>query len=109
MLALQRMGAAAGGSRGALWRRCSSSAAKQLNVVHSDDEAAASSAPHPPVVLLHGLLGSASNLRTLARALTERSRLLVDLTDHGASPHGSADTCVLAPLAPPPLPRARTG
>ena len=42
------------------------------------------------VVLLHGLLGSARNLATLARTLVERDPTLVvislDLTGHGASP-----------------------
>jgi pimeloyl-ACP methyl ester carboxylesterase len=43
-----------------------------------------------PVVLLHGLLGSARNLATLARGLAARDATLgvvaLDLTGHGASP-----------------------
>ena len=43
-----------------------------------------------PVVLLHGLLGSGRNLRTLARGLSDgdhtRSIVTLDLAGHGASP-----------------------
>ena len=54
------------------------------------------------VLLLHGFLGSARNLASLARGLTERDRSLsviaLDLTGHGASPPlpDGADTGVLA-------------
>jgi pimeloyl-ACP methyl ester carboxylesterase len=55
-----------------------------------------------PLVLLHGLLGSARNLGTLARDLAERNADLdivsLDLTGHGASPplRPGADTAALA-------------
>ena len=41
----------------------------------------------PPVVILHGLFGSGSNWRTVARDLAGSHRVLcVDLRNHGASP-----------------------
>jgi pimeloyl-ACP methyl ester carboxylesterase len=41
-----------------------------------------------PVVLLHGLFGSAMNWHGIARALAGRGHVLVpDLRNHGASPH----------------------
>jgi esterase len=41
----------------------------------------------PPVVILHGLFGSAGNWRTVARELEGSHRVLsVDLRNHGASP-----------------------
>jgi len=41
----------------------------------------------PPVVVLHGLFGSSTNWRGVARALAGRHRVLsVDLRNHGASP-----------------------
>jgi pimeloyl-ACP methyl ester carboxylesterase len=55
-----------------------------------------------PLVLLHGLLGSARNLGTLARGLAERAPELAvvafDLTGHGASPPlpPDADAATLA-------------
>jgi esterase len=55
-----------------------------------------------PLILLHGLLGSARNLATLARYLSEHDPELgvvsFDLTGHGASPPlpPGADTTVLA-------------
>jgi len=55
-----------------------------------------------PLVLLHGFLGSARNLGTLARTLAERDPALgivaLDLTGHGASPPlpAGADTATLA-------------
>lgn len=43
----------------------------------------------PPLVCLHGFLGSGDNLWPLADFLkTERSSLLLDLRGHGKSPHG---------------------
>jgi esterase len=54
------------------------------------------------VVLLHGFLGSARNVASLARTLAERDRslcvLALDLTGHGASPPllQGADTATLA-------------
>jgi esterase len=42
----------------------------------------------PPVVILHGLLGSSSNWRSIARRLAERHRVFaLDLRNHGQSPH----------------------
>ena len=42
----------------------------------------------PPVVVLHGLFGAGRNWITVARALGDRYRFhLVDLRNHGASPH----------------------
>jgi len=41
-----------------------------------------------PVVILHGLLGSSSNWRSVARRLAERHRVFaLDLPNHGESPH----------------------
>jgi len=42
----------------------------------------------PPVVILHGLLGSSSNWRSIARRLAEQHRVFTpDLRNHGESPH----------------------
>jgi esterase len=42
----------------------------------------------PPVILLHGLFGSARNFGTIQRALAPRFRVIaMDARDHGASPH----------------------
>ena len=42
----------------------------------------------PPLLVLHGLFGSATNWRGIARRLAERHRvLLVEARNHGASPH----------------------
>lgn len=42
----------------------------------------------PPVLLAHGLLGSAKNLGGLARRLAETRRVIqVDMRNHGDSPH----------------------
>ncbi len=50
------------------------------------------------VLLLHGLFGDGDNLGALGRALSSRHRvLLVDLRNHGRSPH--ADDCSLPALA----------
>jgi esterase len=46
-----------------------------------------SSGEGPPVVILHGLLGSSRNWRSIAKALAPRHRVLcVDLRNHGQSP-----------------------
>jgi len=45
----------------------------------------------PPLVLLHGLFGSAKNLGALARGLSAQARVIaMDLRNHGASPHDAA-------------------
>jgi esterase len=45
----------------------------------------------PPIVVLHGLFGSGRNWITVARALShEYSFFLVDLRNHGKSPHGDS-------------------
>jgi pimeloyl-ACP methyl ester carboxylesterase len=42
----------------------------------------------PPLVLLHGLFGSARNFAQVQRALAQRRRTIaLDLRNHGASPH----------------------
>jgi pimeloyl-ACP methyl ester carboxylesterase len=42
----------------------------------------------PPVVLLHGLFGTARNLGVIARGLSRHARVLsMDLRNHGDSPH----------------------
>jgi pimeloyl-ACP methyl ester carboxylesterase len=44
----------------------------------------------PPVILLHGLFGSASNFGTVQRALAARFRVIaLDLRNHGASGHAA--------------------
>ncbi len=44
----------------------------------------------PPVVLLHGLFGTARNFGTLQRALTPLFRVIaLDARNHGASPHAA--------------------
>jgi len=50
------------------------------------------------VLVVHGLFGDGNNLGSLGRALAERHRvLLVDLRNHGRSPH--ADDCSLLAMA----------
>lgn len=47
----------------------------------------------PPVVLLHGLFGTARNLGVVQRALAPRFRTIaLDLRNHGASPHAAEMT-----------------
>lgn len=49
----------------------------------------------PPVMILHGLLGSSMNWRSIAanpRMSSDRTVLSVDLRNHGASPHSSVMT-----------------
>lgn len=44
----------------------------------------------PPLLILHGLFGSGTNWRGIARELAARHRvLLVDARNHGASPHAT--------------------
>lgn len=46
------------------------------------------SGPGMPLVILHGVFGSSTNWRSLARKLAEKRRVLVvDLRNHGESPH----------------------
>lgn len=57
-----------------------------LHVHHRRVEAASASSSQPPLVLIHGLLGSSSNFGSLARRLnTSRDVLMPDLRNHGAS------------------------
>lgn len=50
--------------------------------------AAAEQGEGPPVLILHGLFGSAQNWRTVARQLAATHRVIAaDLRNHGASPH----------------------
>ncbi|HMM77194.1 MAG TPA: alpha/beta fold hydrolase [Gammaproteobacteria bacterium] len=45
----------------------------------------------PPLLILHGLFGSARNWQSVARALSDRYRVLaVDARNHGRSPHTTA-------------------
>ena len=48
--------------------------------------------PSPPVLFLHGLLGSATNFRTIQAAIASSGRdtFALDLRNHGASPHSPA-------------------
>ncbi len=47
----------------------------------------------PPVILLHGLLGSRSNMNTVAKSLSDRFRVFtLDLRNHGASFHDATMT-----------------
>lgn len=47
----------------------------------------------PPVILLHGLFGTAKNLGVIARALATHRRVLsLDLRNHGESPHDASMT-----------------
>ncbi|RME00254.1 MAG: alpha/beta fold hydrolase, partial [Calditrichaeota bacterium] len=42
----------------------------------------------PPVVILHGLLGSGRNWHTVANRLAQKRRIVVpDMRNHGRSPH----------------------
>jgi len=52
----------------------------------------------PPVVLLHGLFGTARNLGAVARGLSGQARVLsLDLRNHGDSPHDPAmDYAIMA-------------
>jgi pimeloyl-ACP methyl ester carboxylesterase len=44
----------------------------------------------PPVVLLHGLFGTARNFGAIQRPLAARFRVIaLDMRNHGASPHGT--------------------
>ena len=44
----------------------------------------------PPLVVLHGLFGSGTNWRTVARRLSAHHRvILADMRNHGESPHAA--------------------
>ena len=44
----------------------------------------------PPIVILHGLFGSARNWQSIARKLTDNFEVItVDLRNHGSSPHAA--------------------
>ena len=59
--------------------------------LHCDHYAATHPGDEPPLVILHGLLGSAKNWRSMARKLAEhRAVYAVDLRNHGASPHAES-------------------
>ena len=50
-------------------------------------------AGHPPLVILHGMLGSSRNWQTAGRDLAAKFHVLVpDLRNHGASPHAGEMT-----------------
>jgi pimeloyl-ACP methyl ester carboxylesterase len=47
-------------------------------------------AGRPPLVILHGMLGSSRNWQTAGRELAEQSHVLaLDLRNHGSSPHAA--------------------
>lgn len=47
----------------------------------------------PPLVVLHGVLGSSANWQTIARALADEFRVVtMDLRNHGRSPHAPTIT-----------------
>lgn len=58
-----------------------------------------------PVVWLHGLLGSGSNFRTVAKRVsdaTSRRSICLDVRNHGSSPHsGDMSLDAMAACAPP--------
>ena len=50
-------------------------------------------AGHPPLVILHGMLGSSRNWQTAGRDLAAKFHVLaLDLRNHGASPHAAEMT-----------------
>ena len=58
------------------------------HIIHGDDG--------DWIMLLHGLFGSGDNLNTLAKSLAEHNRVvLVDLRNHGRSPHSEVMTLAL--------------
>ena len=47
----------------------------------------------PPLIILHGLMGSSRNWQTLGRELSERYHVFaLDLRNHGTSPHSDEMT-----------------
>lgn len=60
-----------------------------VNLFHRDFGGAG----HPPLVILHGLLGSSRNWETAGAALAEKFHVCaLDLRNHGRSPHAGAMT-----------------
>ena len=60
-------------------------------ILHATEFGAERAGGEPPVVLLHGLFGSASNFAAIARRLGGARRVIAfDLRNHGASPHSPA-------------------
>lgn len=90
----------AASSRRGQRRRLSSTVALNANEVPSMKTPEFRSSPRPPLVVMHGLLGSLSNFRRLAATPelgTDRRVIVVDLRNHGASPHaGSMDLSAMA-------------
>lgn len=67
--------------------------------LHCDARAGPSTTSGPPVLFLHGMLGSATNFRSVALALSRaRPTLSLDLREHGKSPH-TAGASTLEALA----------
>jgi len=65
-----------------------------VNLFHRD----LGGAGKPPLVILHGMLGSSRNWQTAGRDLADQFHVLaVDLRNHGASPH--ADSMTYAEMA----------
>ena len=63
----------------------------KLFVREQGSESGAAIGASIPLVLLHGLFGSADNLGMLARGLEDTRRIIsLDLRNHGRSPHASA-------------------
>jgi len=64
-----------------------------LHTTHYGGAADAPGAPEPPLLILHGFLGSGGNWHTLARRFAVRRTVLVpDARNHGRSPHAAPHT-----------------
>ena len=58
--------------------------AVELNTVQHDP---AGAERHPPLMIAHGLFGSARNFHSMGKKLAQNRRvILVDMRNHGASP-----------------------
>src|SRR5690242_10562931 len=69
-------------SRSPLLSRCQEPPLRRIVELAATEQGAGS-----PVLVLHGLFGSARNWATIARRLAERHRVFaLDLRNHGASP-----------------------
>jgi pimeloyl-ACP methyl ester carboxylesterase len=76
-------------------RSLSSHATSTLKLHHFQVGENASDSSSPPLFLLHGLLGSGNNFRSLCNTLhreTGRKMFALDLRNHGKSPHSSVMT-----------------